>query len=89
VAGHLALEDGVPIYTIGAGPNGNIPDAVFDAAGHRIGTEMQAVEVDTLMLQDVSAKTGGCSSGNECERRPGRFASDRRRGEDRVRGSHP
>jgi Ca-activated chloride channel homolog len=59
VAASLALEDGVPIYTIGAGAEGNIPMPVFDAAGHRIGTEMQPSEVDTLMLQDVSAKTGG------------------------------
>jgi Ca-activated chloride channel family protein len=59
VAASLALQDGVPIYTIGAGAEGNIPMPIFDAAGRRIGTEMQPSEVDTLMLQDVSAKTGG------------------------------
>ena len=32
---------------------------VFDAQGRRTGTEMQPSEVDTLMLQDVSNKTGG------------------------------
>jgi Ca-activated chloride channel family protein len=58
-AANLALEDGVPIYTIGAGAEGNIPMPVFDSSGRRVGTEMQPSEVDTLMLQDVSAKTGG------------------------------
>jgi Ca-activated chloride channel family protein len=58
-AANLALEDGVPIYTIGAGAEGNIPMPVFDSAGKRIGTEMQPSEVDTLMLQDISTKTGG------------------------------
>jgi Ca-activated chloride channel family protein len=58
-AATLAAQEGVPIYTIGAGAEGNIPMPVFDAAGRRVGTEMQPSEVDTLMLQDVSAKTGG------------------------------
>ncbi len=58
-AANLALEDGVPIYTIGAGAEGNIPMPVFDSTGRRIGTEMQPSEVDTLMLQDISTKTGG------------------------------
>jgi Ca-activated chloride channel family protein len=59
VAATLSQQDGVPIYTIGAGAEGNIPMPVFDAAGRRVGTEMQPSEVDTLMLQDVSSKTGG------------------------------
>jgi Ca-activated chloride channel family protein len=59
VAATLAQQDGVPIYTIGAGAEGNIPMPVFDASGRRVGTEMQPSEVDTLMLQDVSSKTGG------------------------------
>ncbi len=58
-AATLAAQEGVPIYTIGAGAEGNIPMPVFDAAGRRVGTEMQPSEVDTLMLQDVSTKTGG------------------------------
>jgi Ca-activated chloride channel family protein len=58
-AATLAAQDNVPIYTIGAGAEGNIPMPVFDAAGRRVGTEMQASEVDTLMLQDISTKTGG------------------------------
>jgi len=58
-AAALALGDGVPIYTIGAGAEGNIPMPVFDSSGRRVGTEMQASEVDTLMLEDVAAKTGG------------------------------
>jgi Ca-activated chloride channel family protein len=58
-AANLALQDGVPIYTIGAGAEGNIPMPVFDSSGRRVGTEMQPSEVDTLMLQDVSARTGG------------------------------
>jgi len=38
---------------------GNIPMPVFDSSGRRVGTEMQPSEVDTLMLQDISTKTGG------------------------------
>jgi len=58
-AANLALEDGVPIYTIGAGAEGNIPMPVFDSTGKRVGTQMQPSEVDTLMLQDISTRTGG------------------------------
>jgi Ca-activated chloride channel family protein len=58
-AATLAAQEGVPIYTIGAGAEGNIPMPIFDSAGRRVGTEMQPSEVDTLMLQDVSTKTGG------------------------------
>jgi Ca-activated chloride channel family protein len=58
-AANLAVQDGVPIYTIGAGAEGKIPMPVFDSFGKRIGTEMQQSEVDTLMLEDVSTRTGG------------------------------
>jgi Ca-activated chloride channel family protein len=58
-AASLALQDGVPIYTIGAGAEGNIPMPVFDSAGRRVGTQLQPSEVDTLMLQDIATRTGG------------------------------
>ncbi len=59
IAGKLAAEDGIPIYAIGAGTEGKVPMPVFDAAGHRIGTEMQESEVDSLLLQDLATTTGG------------------------------
>jgi Ca-activated chloride channel homolog len=58
-AASLAAQDGVPIYTIGAGAEGKIPMPVFDSAGHRTGTEFQESEVDTLLLRDLAAATGG------------------------------
>ncbi|MDB6091881.1 MAG: hypothetical protein JWN85_4665 [Gammaproteobacteria bacterium] len=58
-AATLAAQDGVPIYTIGAGAEGKIPMPIFDAAGHRTGTQFQESEVDTLLLKDVSAATQG------------------------------
>jgi Ca-activated chloride channel family protein len=58
-ASSLAAEEGIPIYTIGAGAEGKIPMPVFDSNGKRTGTEMQASEVDTLLLRDVADATGG------------------------------
>ena len=58
-AASLAAEDGVPIYTIGAGADGKVPMPVFDSAGTRTGTELVDSEVDTLLLRDVAAATGG------------------------------
>lgn len=58
-AAQLAAEDGVAVYTIGAGAEGNIPMPVFDYAGKRVGTEIRASEVDTLLLRDIAESTGG------------------------------
>ena len=58
-AASLAAEEGVAIYTIGAGAEGKIPMPVFDSAGNRTGTEMLTSEVDTLLLRDVAETTGG------------------------------
>jgi Ca-activated chloride channel family protein len=58
-AAALAAEDGIPIYAVGAGTEGKVPMPVFDAVGHRTGTEMQDSEIDTLLMKDVADKTGG------------------------------
>jgi len=58
-AARLAAEDGVAIYTIGAGAEGLVPVPVFDYAGNRTGTEMRESEIDSLLLRDVAAATGG------------------------------
>ncbi|MDT0495841.1 VWA domain-containing protein [Algiphilus sp. W345] len=58
-AAQLAAIDGVMVYTIGAGAEGDIPMPVFDYAGNRIGTEMRASEIDTLALRDIADTTGG------------------------------
>ena len=58
-AASLAAEDGVPIYTIGAGADGKVPMPVFDSAGNRTGTDLVDSEVDTLLLRDVAEATGG------------------------------
>src|SRR4029453_13755498 len=52
-------DDGVSIYTIGAGAEGQVPAPIFDHAGKRIGTEMRESEIDSLLLRDVAEATGG------------------------------
>jgi Ca-activated chloride channel family protein len=58
-AAKLAAEDGVAIYTIGAGAEGMVPMPIFDYAGNRTGTEMRESEIDSLLLRDVAEATGG------------------------------
>lgn len=58
-AAALAAQEGVSVYTIGAGAEGDVPMPVYDYAGNRVGTEMQHSEIDTLLLRDIAASTGG------------------------------
>lgn len=58
-AARLAADEGVAIYTIGAGAEGLVPAPIFDYAGKRIGTEMRESEIDSLLLRDVAESTGG------------------------------
>jgi Ca-activated chloride channel family protein len=58
-AARLAAQDGVAVYTIGAGAEGPVPMPVFDYAGNRIGTEMRESEIDSLVLRDIAEMTGG------------------------------
>lgn len=58
-AAELAALDGVEVYTIGAGAEGDIPMPTFDYAGNRTGTETRESEVDTLLLRDIAETTGG------------------------------
>jgi Ca-activated chloride channel family protein len=58
-AAKLASDDGVAIYTIGAGAEGLVPVPIFDYAGNRTGTEMRESEIDSLLLRDIADTTGG------------------------------
>jgi Ca-activated chloride channel family protein len=58
-AAELAKEEGVVVFTIGAGAEGRVATPVFDYKGRRIGTEMHESEIDTLLLRDIAEKTGG------------------------------
>lgn len=58
-AASLAAEEGVAVYTIGAGAEGEVATPIFDYAGNRIGTEMRRSEIDTLLLRDIADGTGG------------------------------
>jgi Ca-activated chloride channel homolog len=58
-AARLAAEDGVAIYTIGAGAEGLVPVPIFDYAGNRTGTQLRESEIDSLLLRDVADATGG------------------------------
>jgi Ca-activated chloride channel family protein len=60
-AAALAAEAGIRIYAVGAGTTGRVPAPVFDAQGHRTGTELQYTEIDPGLLKDVADKTGGVS----------------------------
>jgi Ca-activated chloride channel homolog len=60
-AAALAAEAGIQIYAVGAGTTGRVPAPVFDAQGHRTGTELQYTEIDPGLLKDVADKTGGAS----------------------------
>ncbi len=60
-AATLAAEEGIMIYAVGAGTNGRVPAPVFDAQGHRTGTEMQYTEIDPELLKELAERTGGQS----------------------------
>lgn len=60
-AAALAAEAGIQVYAVGAGTTGRVPAPVFDAQGHRTGTELQYTEIDPGLLKDVADKTGGQS----------------------------
>lgn len=60
-AAALAAEAGIQIYAVGAGTTGKVPAPVFDAQGHRTGTELQYTEIDAALLKDLAEKTGGRS----------------------------
>lgn len=59
MAAELARDEGVVIFTIGAGAEGKVPMPVYDYAGNRVGTEMRTSEVDNLVLRDIADATGG------------------------------
>ncbi len=60
-AAALAAEAGIQVYAVGAGTNGRVPAPVFDAQGHRTGTELQFTEIDPALLKEIADKTGGVS----------------------------
>lgn len=55
----LLAEQGVPVFTIGAGAEGRVPMPVFDAQGTRVGTELREAETDDLLLRDIAETTNG------------------------------
>jgi Ca-activated chloride channel family protein len=55
----LAAERGVVIHTIAAGVDGMVAMPVFDAAGKRVGTELQPSDLDGLLMRDIAEITGG------------------------------
>ena len=55
----LAAERGVVIHTIAAGVDGMVAMPVFDAAGKRVGTELQQSDLDGLLMRDIAEITGG------------------------------
>ena len=61
IAATFAAEAGIQVYAVGAGTTGRVPAPVFDAQGHRTGTELQYTEIDPGLLKDVADKTGGLS----------------------------
>ena len=58
-AAQLAKEEGVKVYTIGAGTNGLAPVRVQDPFTGREVLRQMPVEIDEKTLQDIAEKTGG------------------------------
>lgn len=55
----IAAERKVPVYTIGAGREGDVPMPVFDDAGNKVGYRRMRSDLDEPLLRDIADKTGG------------------------------
>jgi len=58
-AAQLAKAKGIPVYTIGAGQEGEVPMPVFDDHGRKLGYETVLSELDERTLADIADTTGG------------------------------
>ena len=58
-AAEIAKEQGIKVYTIGVGRNGDAPYPVFDERGRELYTVDMKVEIDEKMLREIAEKTGG------------------------------
>jgi Ca-activated chloride channel family protein len=55
----IAAERKVPVYTIGAGREGDVPMPVFDEKGNKVGYRRMRSDLDESLLRDIAEKTGG------------------------------
>ncbi len=55
----IATERRIPVYTIGAGREGDVPMPVFDEQGNKIGYRRMRSDLDETLLRDIADKTGG------------------------------
>lgn len=58
-AAEIAKEQGIKVYTIGVGRNGEAPYPVFDERGREVQTVMMKVEIDEDILRKIASETGG------------------------------
>jgi Ca-activated chloride channel family protein len=58
-AAEIAKEQGVKVYTIGVGRNGEAPYPVFDERGRVIDVVQAKVEIDEKVLKTIAEKSGG------------------------------
>lgn len=58
-AAEIARKEGIKIYTIGVGTEGNAPFPVADITGHIVGYENMKVEIDEKTLENIAKITGG------------------------------
>jgi Ca-activated chloride channel homolog len=55
----IAAERRVPVYTIGAGREGDVPIPVFDEKGNKVGYRRMRSELDEPLLREIADRTGG------------------------------
>jgi Ca-activated chloride channel family protein len=58
-AAEIARTRRIPVFTIGAGLDGNVPFPKFDERGQRIGTEMMMSTLDQMSLVYIAEMTSG------------------------------
>jgi len=54
----IAVERGIPVYTIGAGKDGSAPYPIFDGFGKKVGYRRILADLDERALKKIAADTG-------------------------------
>jgi len=54
----IAVERGIPVYTIGAGKDGSAPYPIFDSFGKKVGYRRIIADLDERALKTIAAATG-------------------------------
>ena len=55
----IARQRGIPVYTIGAGKDGEVPFPIFDKDGNRTGTRTRPSDLDETAMREIAMETHG------------------------------